>query len=201
MSTTTPTAPAPATPAQARLYQQLRGHLAALKLHTAAEHLPAVLDTATTEDLSSPPPSNASSPWKSTPARPAASPPGAVRLPAHPRNPGGLRLRRPTRRRPRAHHRTGHLPLPRLGHQHPADRTPGHRQDPPPSPSRSAPHGRPPCGGWCARSRAWTRSRSPRSRTTGIGARSHRRWMTSCSITSARSATSRCPAGRARGSR
>jgi Cdc6-like AAA superfamily ATPase len=84
MSTTTPTAPAPATPAQARLYQQLRGHLAALKLHTAAEHLPAVLDTATTEDLSSPPPSNASSPWKSTPARPAASPPGAVRLPAHP---------------------------------------------------------------------------------------------------------------------
>jgi hypothetical protein len=28
------------TPAQASLYQQLRGHLAALKLHTAAEQLP-----------------------------------------------------------------------------------------------------------------------------------------------------------------
>ena len=44
--------PTPSTPAQARLYQQLRGHLAALKLHTAAEHLPAVLDTATAEGLS-----------------------------------------------------------------------------------------------------------------------------------------------------
>jgi DNA replication protein DnaC len=51
MSTPT-TAPAPAAPAQARLYQQLRGHLAALKLHTAAEHLPTILDTATTEGLS-----------------------------------------------------------------------------------------------------------------------------------------------------
>jgi hypothetical protein len=30
----------PNTPAQASLYQQLRGHLAALKLHTAAEQLP-----------------------------------------------------------------------------------------------------------------------------------------------------------------
>lgn len=44
--------PAPSTPAQARLYQQLRGHLAKLKLHTAAEHLPAVLDTATADGLS-----------------------------------------------------------------------------------------------------------------------------------------------------
>jgi DNA replication protein DnaC len=42
---------APATPAQASLYQQLRGHLAALKLHDAAEALPAVLDQASTEDL------------------------------------------------------------------------------------------------------------------------------------------------------
>jgi DNA replication protein DnaC len=41
----------PSTPAQASLYQQLRGHLATLKLHTAAEHLPAVLDTARTEGL------------------------------------------------------------------------------------------------------------------------------------------------------
>lgn len=47
-----PTSPAPATPTQASLYQQLRAHLAALKLHDAAEHLPAVLDAATTEGLS-----------------------------------------------------------------------------------------------------------------------------------------------------
>ena len=39
---------APATPAQASLYQQLRGHLAELKLHDAAEALPAVLDQAST---------------------------------------------------------------------------------------------------------------------------------------------------------
>jgi DNA replication protein DnaC len=46
-----PTAPTPApmTATQAGLYQQLRGHLAALKLHDAAEHLPAVLNQATTE--------------------------------------------------------------------------------------------------------------------------------------------------------
>ena len=43
---------APATPAQASLYQQLRAHLATLKLHDAAEHLPAVLDQATAEGLS-----------------------------------------------------------------------------------------------------------------------------------------------------
>ena len=45
------TARAPATPAQASLYQQLRGHLAELKLHDAAEALPAVLDQASTEGL------------------------------------------------------------------------------------------------------------------------------------------------------
>ena len=39
------------TQAQASLYQQLRAHLAVLKLHDAAEHLPAVLDAATTEGL------------------------------------------------------------------------------------------------------------------------------------------------------
>jgi DNA replication protein DnaC len=44
-------APAPATPAQASLYQQLRGHLAELKLHDAAEALPAVLDAAAAEHL------------------------------------------------------------------------------------------------------------------------------------------------------
>jgi len=50
--TTTPApARAPATPAQASLYQQLRGHLAELKLHDAAGALPAVLDQASTEGL------------------------------------------------------------------------------------------------------------------------------------------------------
>ena len=44
--------PAPSTAAQASLYQQLRAHLAVLKLHDAAEHLPAVLDAAATEKLS-----------------------------------------------------------------------------------------------------------------------------------------------------
>jgi DNA replication protein DnaC len=41
----------PATPAQASLYQQLRGHLAELKMHDAAETLPGVLDAAAAEGL------------------------------------------------------------------------------------------------------------------------------------------------------
>jgi hypothetical protein len=49
---TAPSSAAPSTTAQASLYQQLRGHLAMLKLHDAAEHLPAVLDTARDEQLS-----------------------------------------------------------------------------------------------------------------------------------------------------
>ena len=49
--TTTPTTPTPGTLAQASLYQQLRAHLAALKLHTAAEALPSVLDHAAAEKL------------------------------------------------------------------------------------------------------------------------------------------------------
>jgi DNA replication protein DnaC len=47
MSTTDPMATS-----QASLYQQLRGHLATLKLTTAAEQLPAVLDAATAQGLS-----------------------------------------------------------------------------------------------------------------------------------------------------
>lgn len=50
MTTTTP--PAPSTGAQAALYQRLRAHLAVLRLHTAAEQLPTVLDTAAAEKLS-----------------------------------------------------------------------------------------------------------------------------------------------------
>jgi DNA replication protein DnaC len=44
--------PTPATAAAASLYQQLRAHLAVLKLHDAAEGLPGVLDAATAEKLS-----------------------------------------------------------------------------------------------------------------------------------------------------
>ena len=47
-----PPTTAPATMAQASLYQQLRSHLATLKLLDAAEHLPAVLDAAVAEGLS-----------------------------------------------------------------------------------------------------------------------------------------------------
>lgn len=42
----------PSSVAQASVYQQLRGHLATLRLHDAAEHLPAVLDAAVAEGLS-----------------------------------------------------------------------------------------------------------------------------------------------------
>ena len=42
----------PSTASQTTLYQQLRGHLATLKLHDAAEHLPAVLDAAHAKGLS-----------------------------------------------------------------------------------------------------------------------------------------------------
>src|SRR5207244_2470551 len=44
--------PAPGTAAAASLYQQLRAHLAVLKLHDAAEALPGVLDAAAAEQLS-----------------------------------------------------------------------------------------------------------------------------------------------------
>lgn len=44
--------PAPNTAEAASLYQRLRGHLAVLKLHDAAEALPTVLGQASAEDLS-----------------------------------------------------------------------------------------------------------------------------------------------------
>jgi DNA replication protein DnaC len=44
--------PTPNTAEAASLYQRLRGHLAVLKLHDAAEALPSVLDQASAEDLS-----------------------------------------------------------------------------------------------------------------------------------------------------
>ncbi|HHU66245.1 ATP-binding protein, partial [Corynebacterium sp.] len=43
---------APTTPSLASTYQQLRSHLAVLKLHAAAEHLPTVLATAQAEGWS-----------------------------------------------------------------------------------------------------------------------------------------------------
>jgi DNA replication protein DnaC len=52
MTATRNTTPAPQTGPQASLYQQLRAHLAVLKLHDAAEHLPAVLEAAAAEKLS-----------------------------------------------------------------------------------------------------------------------------------------------------
>ncbi|OLT16998.1 AAA family ATPase [Serinicoccus sp. CUA-874] len=55
-TTSTPTTedlvPAPTSASQASTYQQLRAHLAALKLHAAAEHLPTVLATAQSEGWS-----------------------------------------------------------------------------------------------------------------------------------------------------
>ena len=48
----TTTAPAQPPAAAASRYQRLRSHLAELKLHAAAEALPAVLDQATAEGLS-----------------------------------------------------------------------------------------------------------------------------------------------------
>lgn len=50
--TTTDPMTVPMTGTQASLYQQLRGHLAALKLNAAAEHLPSVLATADAEGWS-----------------------------------------------------------------------------------------------------------------------------------------------------
>src|ERR1700736_1972441 len=49
---TTTSLTVPATAEAASRYQRLRGHLAALKLHAAAEALPTVMDQATIEQLS-----------------------------------------------------------------------------------------------------------------------------------------------------
>ena len=46
VTATSDAVPAPNTAAAASLYQRLRGHLAVLKLHDAAEALPSVLDRA-----------------------------------------------------------------------------------------------------------------------------------------------------------
>ena len=97
----------PPTTTEASRYQQLRGHLAYLKLADAAEALPAVLDTAKTENLS--PTATLERLLRievqATEAR-RLDRPAPVREPAHRGHPRGLRLRRPTRRRPRPDPRT-----------------------------------------------------------------------------------------------
>jgi hypothetical protein len=89
-ATPTATTATPSTPAQASLYRQLRAHLAALKLHTAAEHLPSVLDRAAAEKLSLTAALERllALEVEATEARR----PAALRLPAHPGHPGGVRL-------------------------------------------------------------------------------------------------------------
>jgi len=52
MSTSDTSLTTPATAEAASRYQRLRSHLAALKLHAAAEALPTVIDQAATEGLS-----------------------------------------------------------------------------------------------------------------------------------------------------
>jgi DNA replication protein DnaC len=52
MSSTDTSRTTPATAEAASRYQRLRGHLAALKLHAAAEALPTLMDQAATEQLS-----------------------------------------------------------------------------------------------------------------------------------------------------
>jgi hypothetical protein len=52
MTTTDTCLTTPSTAEAASRYQRLRGHLAALKLHAAAQALPTVLDEATAEQLS-----------------------------------------------------------------------------------------------------------------------------------------------------
>ena len=83
---TTTRAPAgsPATPAQASLYQQLRGHLAGLKLHDAAEALPAVLDAAAAENLTLTAALERLLAIEVTATRPAAWPDGSASRPCPP---------------------------------------------------------------------------------------------------------------------
>ncbi len=119
------------TTAQDGRYQQLRAHLATLKLLDAAEALPAVLDPATRRETH---PTAALERLLRTRGhrdrRPTARRPAPLRLPAHPRHPGRVRLRRPTRRRPQPDRRPRVLPLPRVRHQRPDDRPARGRQDP-----------------------------------------------------------------------
>ena len=116
---------------EASVYQQLRGHLAELRLTAAAEALPGELDHAGREQRSATPRSwNGSSPSRSTATdSPPAGQPGPVRLPARALAARRLRLRRPALGRPQARHRAGHPAVPRRRHQRAADRPARRRQD------------------------------------------------------------------------
>jgi hypothetical protein len=129
---TTAMAAAPSTPAQASLYQQVRAHLATLKLHDSAEHLPAVLDHAHAEGLSVTAALERllAVEVAATQSRRLA---GRLRFASLP-TPATLAqfdYDAAPGRRPQAHRRAGHRPLPRVRHQHPAHWTAGRRQDAP----------------------------------------------------------------------
>src|SRR6185503_17736667 len=118
--------------AAASRYQQLRSHLAELKLPAAAEALPAVLDQASAEGLSlTVALERLLAVEVEASTAPAVGRAAAVRLPAHPSHPGRLRRRRRRRHRPQADRGAGHLPLPRIGDQHLVDRPTRHRENPP----------------------------------------------------------------------
>jgi len=129
--TTTTTTATESPSAAASRYQQLRSHLAELKLHAVAEALPAVLDQATAENLSLTVALErllAVEVEASTARRLA----GRLRFACLPTPATPGRLRRRCRRwdRPQADRRAGHLPLPGNRDQHLVDRPTGHREDP-----------------------------------------------------------------------
>ena len=122
----------PVTVGAASRYQQLRSHLAELKLHAAAEALPSRAGPGHRRGPVADRGVGAAAGRRSRRQhRPPPGRPVAVRVPAHPGHPGRLRRRRRRRDRPPADRRAGHLPLPGIGDQHFADRPAGHRQDAP----------------------------------------------------------------------
>ena len=129
-----PTArPAPTTAAQASLYQQLRGHLAALKLHDAAEHLPAVLDAAAAErPVADRRPGTAARPRGRRHRGPPPGRPAAVRLACPPRPPWRSSTTTPQPGvDPHLIAELATCRYLRIRHQRPADRPARRRQNPP----------------------------------------------------------------------
>ncbi len=118
--------------AAASRYQQLRSHLAELKLH-GRRRSPArgARPGQRRGPLAHRRPGAAAGRRSRGKHRPAVGRAAAVRLPAHPSHPGRLRRRRRRRHRPQADRRAGHLPLPRIGDQHLVDRPTRHRENPP----------------------------------------------------------------------
>ncbi|EUA11242.1 putative insertion sequence IS21 ATP-binding protein [Mycobacterium kansasii 732] len=127
--TTTTTTVEESPSAAASRYQQLRSHLAELKLAAAAEALPAVLDQATAEGLSLTVALErllAVEVEASTARRLA----GGCGSPAFPPRPHwSTSTSMPPPDRPQAHRRTRDVPLPGIGDQHFAGRAPWYRKD------------------------------------------------------------------------